>query len=287
MSSPDRRAVQAFLESTRPAGCARLNGQLPDDPEIVTRVSERDSKIIGYAQLVERDDVFTLDCVSDRPETREHLVTSLAPQHGDLTWWGHELASDEALANALHMPPPHRRLLHMSRSLPLEPELAGSADGVQLRPFVVGKDEPVWLAVNNAAFGWHTEQGDWDLATLRSRMNEPWFDPAGFLLHERDGRLAAFCWTKVHPHGRDGGTTGEIYVIAVHPDFHGLGLGRALTVAGLQWLAASGSNFAMLYVEADNTSAVRLYDSLGFRTTHVDVAYHRPAAVRSRTGDNR
>ncbi len=248
-----------------------------------------DTAIIGYAQALAGDDAYTIDCVADDAAVRELVVNSLVadlPGGADVTWWGHEQPADAALADSLHMPPPYRRLLNMRRSLPLDLDdtdaTLAATNKVPVRPFVVGQDEQAWLDVNNAAFTWHHEQGCWDLATLRERMRQPWFDPAGFLLHERDGRLAAFCWTKVHAHG-----VGEIYVIAVHPDFHGLGLGRALTVTGLRHLSEIGSNVAMLYVEADNAAAVKLYESLGFETAHTDVAYRRTGPLVQRQGDTR
>jgi mycothiol synthase len=164
-----------------------------------------------------------------------------------------------------------RELLQMRRPLPVEREIASTATPIDLRPFRPGEDEAAWLEVNNRAFEWHPEQGGWDMATLLEREQLDWFDPAGFLLHERDGRLAGFCWTKVHADADP--PLGEIYVIATDPDFQGLGLGRALTLAGLDSLARRGITVGMLYVDGENTRAVALYRDLGFELNHVDRAY--------------
>ncbi len=163
-----------------------------------------------------------------------------------------------------------RALYQMWRELPLDEHAS-----ISTRPFVVGRDEVAWLEVNNRAFAWHPEQGGWSLSTLRSRQAQPWFDPAGFLLYEEAGRLAGFCWTKVHRSATPAGTgdVGEIYVVAVDPDFAGRGLGRQLTLAGLDYLAAEGLSQSMLYVDATNKRAVAMYVDLGFLVNHIDRAY--------------
>ena len=188
---------------------------------------------------------------------------------GPLNWWVHEpTAVEEALAAAAGMRH-DRTLLQMRRPLPTD-----RAVTVETRAFVPGSDETAWLEVNNRAFAHHGEQGGWTLETLRQRENEPWFDPEGLRIHERDGRMAAFCWTKVHPPPTPGGQElGEIYVIAVDPDFHGSGLGTQLTLAGLEHLAQRGISTGLLYVDASNTTAVAMYERLGFEIHSTNVAF--------------
>jgi mycothiol synthase len=172
-----------------------------------------------------------------------------------------------------------RELLQMRRALPVDAAHRGDGKPVETRPFRPGHDEEAWLAVNNRAFHHHPEQGNWDLETLRDREAQPWFDPDGFRLHEVDGRLAGFCWTKVH--NDEDPPLGEIYVIATDPDFEGRGLGRGLVLAGLDWLADRGLETGMLYVDAANAGAVHLYESLGFTVDHVDRAYVADVAAAS------
>lgn len=237
------------------------------------------ARLVGYAQLSQGHQTWGVEVVvaPDHRDAESAVGTDLLREalrevgrqgggHVHL-WVPKPTPATDAMAAACGMAQ-GRDLLQLRVPLPL----AGPRpDPLPTRPFRPGHDEEAWLLVNNRAFASHPEQGGWTLETLREREREPWFDPEGFLLHERDGRLAGSCWTKVHADTVP--PLGEIYVIGVDPEFHGHGLGRGLVVAGLDHLAGRGLATGMLYVDADNEPALGLYRSLGFTVDHVDRAY--------------
>jgi mycothiol synthase len=197
---------------------------------------------------------------------RQALDDVRANGGGRVEWWiepGEPADDAEPLAGGFRW---WRDLWQMRCALPAAPT------DLPVRPFTPA-DGPAFLAVNNRAFAWHPEQGNMTPADLAERIAEPWFDPDGFLLHDRDGRLAGFCWTKVHAATATDPAMGEIYAIAVDPDFHGQGIGGPLTRSGLQWLNGHGLTVGMLYVEHDNAPAIAVYHRIGFTRHHSNRAY--------------
>jgi mycothiol synthase len=242
--------------------------------------------LVGYAHLDVTDEVagpsgeLVVHPGARRRGTGRALAQAvLAEAGGRLRLWSHgerpgaaELAGEAGFARS-------RVLWQMRRPLtePLPP--VQLPEGIAVRTFEVGQDEERWTEVNNRAFASHPDQGRWAVEEVRLREAEPWFDPKGFFLAERDGELVGFHWTKVHgggtgeAHGHE--PVGEVYVVGVDPSEQGRGLGPALTLLGLHSLRDRGLAEVLLYVDESNTAAVRTYERLGFATSLTDVAYAR------------
>jgi mycothiol synthase len=205
------------------------------------------------------------------------LLIGTAVDHaaGPLRLWIMEAQDADDPAVAAFGFRPERDLFQMLVALPLPADVVAATRPVETRAFEPGRDDEAWLSVNNRAFAGHPEQGNWTVDRLREREASEWFDPAGFLVAPDPtgggSGLLGSCWTKIHRHHTP--ALGEIYVISVDPSRHSQGWGRALTVAGLQWLSGQGLSVGMLYTDAANTAAVALYRSLGFTVDHVDRSY--------------
>ena len=267
-------------------------------------------QIVGYAQLLAQphnDPPRLLGEMVVHPHLREqgigrqllHKLVKLGKlgRLARLDLWAYHASQPARLFAHLAGLLPTRTLHHMrleaSRPLP-EYELPA---GLRLRTFRPGVDDAEWLALNHLVFADHPENGSWTQADLEMRFVQPWFDPADFLIVEDEqGRMVGFNWTKRVPARQNvlypspaypeigprppskagtpyGGSLGEIYIVGLHPDVRGHGLGRGLTLLGLQHLRARGSDLFALYVDATNTPAVKLYYSLGFKLHHNDVSY--------------
>lgn len=260
----------------RPIGEHKYLDLLHADPGRETGiVAIEDSEIVGYLAVSETQQphVWAMEVAlhpmhRSRSEIRSILRAGLdriGPDARLVRMWAFQPHLVEVLDEMGFVT--ERELRQLRCRLPLE-ERFELPPGIVLRRFRPGQDEEAWLRVNNAAFAGHPENGAWTREILEHRKRQPWFDPEGFLMAWEDRELVGFCWTKMH----DGGM-GEIYVIAVAPGHQRRGIGAALVSEGLGDLEQRrGAEMGMLYVDADNTAGIALYERLGFRLDHVDRA---------------
>ena len=155
-----------------------------------------------------------------------------------------------------------RHILKLHRSLTTQ--IPATAQKFEITTFNLTLHKEEWLELNNKIFANHPDQGNWAIADLDNRMAEPWFDPEGFFIAFENKKIIGFCWTKIHHDFVNQDPTGELYVIGVDPDSQAQGIGNAVAVTALNYLKEKGLNQAMLYVDADNSKALKLYESLGF-----------------------
>jgi mycothiol synthase len=245
-------------------------------------------RVIGYLNLSPgQQDGFGMAELVVHPQCRrrgigtELIRAALSKTAGRNRFWAHgTLESARATASALRLVAV-RELVQMRRSLRDTTE-PSPPEGIRVRTYAGTADDAELLRVNNAAFAQHPEQGGWTATELAERRAEPWFDPKGLFLafDSQTDTLLGFHWTKVH--ARPPGL-GEVYVVGVDPSAQGSGLGALLTSVGIahlaRQLAAAPDPTVMLYVESDNTAALRTYRRLGFTQYSVDTAY---AAVDQR-----
>jgi len=248
---------------------------------LVARIFEVGNELVAYVHLSPRrdDDGWVLETAIHPRHRHPDTIRAVLQSALDLTtgagggtiraWIYHP-----AVAEALRRLGFHRERQLLQMRMPLPPRRTPTLPaGMRLAPFQVGSDEELWIRVNNRAFADHPENGAWTPNILADRIRQDWFDAEGLLMAWHETDLTGFCWTKLHP-----GNQGEIYVIAVDPDYQGQSLGTWLTLEGLWFLhRRRNATTAMLYVDAANRSAVGMYERIGFELDHIDRSYVRVA----------
>ena len=250
-------------------------------------VFESNNLVIAYAHLDTTDLVAgpSVEAVVHPNHRGKGLGASILKEAikvcGDKTRiWSHgDLPAAKAIAKSLKLERLWSNLL-MGKSLG---EIQPVTSKYSIRTFIPDFDNQAFLSLNNKVFANYPDQGGWSEEDLRVRLNEAWFQKEGFFVAEDQGKLIGFCWTKIHgahthshngeddDHGHD--AIGEIYVLAVNPDYKEQGVGRDLTITGLNYLKYQRLNNVMLYVGVENNPAFNLYKSLGFNEFGSDVMY--------------
>lgn len=274
LSETQRTAVQALCaqathaDQVRPLNEAALlavDGSSAAEHGLLS--AEYQPNLLGYAQFDGRDVQLLIAPAYRGQGLGRELAHAVQRRWQPQGWWSFgTLAPAARLAERLELRAV-RELAKMTMTLTEVPPMPDFGADFELTTFTE-EDLAALVAVNARAFATHPEQGQMDVADARRRMAQDWFEPSDLLLlRTNDGQLAGFHWTKLEA------DIGEVYVIAVDPDFAGQGLGRQLLNAGLRHLQQRDARVVELYVEKNNTQVVRLYQTSGFQITNLDTNY--------------
>ncbi|MDO4898601.1 MAG: mycothiol synthase [Rothia sp. (in: high G+C Gram-positive bacteria)] len=291
--------AQPFSEQTLVEARKAARGDLGNFRLLAT---ESDGVPVGFAALVREEAGWLLEAAV-APSARERglgsaLVAEVlsADDIELLSAWVHSGsdASSPAIVSAQKLAKrfgfeAQRELYKLGLAL-TEQVRTGVLAAAEAQPLPAGltlttftpQDGAGWAAANAAAFAHHPEQGRLTVADLEQRIGSAWFRAEGFFLaKDEGGQIAGSHWTKI-PVNQEGALEGEVYAVGVTPGWQGKGLGKALTLAGMAYLASTkyepgkALERIVLYVDAENTAAVALYRSLGFSPLAVDRQYGAP-----------
>lgn len=124
-----------------------------------------------------------------------------------------------------------------------------------------------YVAMHHEAFKTRNMTVQHRLSMLRSPDYRPELD---LIAVAPDGTCAAFCVCHINQeaNAKNGRKEGKIGIIGTRPAFRNRGLGRAMLLVALQQLKAREMEVALVGTESWNTTAQRIFSSVGFRTTY-------------------
>jgi mycothiol synthase len=150
-------------------------------------------------------------------------------------------------------------------------------EGIAVQPYRVGQDEEAWVRAFNDAFAdhWGGFMG-MSLPLWTKYVHRPWFKPQLSLVAWDREEIAGFGHFIIHD--EQNALTGKrqslMRYIGVRPRWRGIGLGVALTRAGLIASREAGMTACLSGVDSENvTGAHHIYEREGFVTTNRHFMY--------------
>ena len=155
---------------------------------------------------------------------------------------------------------------------------------LNIRRFVKGADEPLWIEVLNAA---RKEREDWRTITVEELLADserPSFDFEGRFIGERDGKAVGIVHAKVDDFNED--KKGFVHFDVI-PEFRGCEIETALIETALGELKARGMTIAQTWAYLSESKRIELLKNLHFRHARVFSVMEMELAVLSQNiGEN-
>ena len=168
--------------------------------------------------------------------------------------------------------PQPNHFIHFKQSLARLMEVSPLPEGFSLRTSR-GNEEDARLrsVASHAAFKSGKPFEEYWTRTLKFTRSPVYVPEHEIFVMSPENEVAAFCivWTD------DLNKVGHFEPVATHPKYQRRGLGKSLLFEGLRRLKSEGMTEASVCANHDNESAIRLYESVGFRKSKKLLTYRK------------
>jgi mycothiol synthase len=274
----DLPAVIDFLKSTRPAEWMHEYPTIVDLHEALARPSVREKtqlwfddrgQLVAFASVLEPYNNLIFEIKQDaKADIEDELVAwGIKSADGLLGTLDISCREDDLRRIALLERHKFMRLeintLRLARRLDGPIPIPHVPEGFSIRPIAGEQEANDLVALHRAAFGTSNMTREDRLAIMRA----PEYDPAlDLIVVAPGGRFGAYCTCSISTveNKLSGFPIGHTDPVAVHPDFQGRGLARALLLTGAQLLRERGVTLVMLGTSSDNLAMQAAARSAGF-----------------------
>jgi len=165
-------------------------------------------------------------------------------------------------------------------------KLPGEKAMLNIRQFIKGSDEPVWVEVLNAAY---KEYEDWRAITVEEMLADeesPNFDFGGRFIAELDGKPIGIVHARLDKFREE--KKGFINNLGVIPEFRGHGVEKRLAETAIDELRKRGMKVVQTWAHYKRKDRIQLWERMGFELVRKSSMMEMELAViPSNIGENK